>query len=92
MTKISKHTIIFSKKRIYIAVLIGLAISGYLLFTEINTSDFKNSLSQINWSFKTFLFLFLAILMMLIRDFGYVLRLRLLTDNKLSWNTWSNNN
>ena len=80
-----KPSNLFNKKRIYIAIIIGLSISSYLVYSEINKNDFNNSFSQINWTLRTFIFLTLAVFMMVIRDFAYVIRIRLLTDNKLSW-------
>lgn len=41
--------------------------------------------NQLHFTFHTLLFLFLAMVMMVIRDFGYMLRIRSLTDNELSW-------
>lgn len=63
-----------------------------------NDKDFKKS-SEGNYSkktfsqgwhttiltFYTFFFLFLALVMMVIRDLGYMIRIRSLTDNQLSW-------
>lgn len=80
-----KSSKLFNKKRIYIAILIGLFISGYLLYNELNQTNFTKSINQVNWTFSIFWFLFLAICMMVLRDFAYVIRLRILTDKKLSW-------
>lgn len=80
-----KPSKLFNKKRIYIAIFIGLTISGYLLYKEISQTNFTKNISQVNWTFTTFWFLFLAMCMMVLHDFAYVVRLRILTDNKLSW-------
>lgn len=114
--------------RVWIPLLIGLAVSGYLLysnlsevrFVEVNADEIgthiwqdsnnngvvehwledefvpnekgnfrKQSLSdilqEINWSAQSSLFILLAILMIVVRDIGYIIRIRLLTDKKLSW-------
>lgn len=42
-------------------------------------------LSEINWSTSVFFWLLLACIGMLGRDFGYMLRLRILTKNQLTW-------
>lgn len=114
--------------RVWIPLLIGLVVSGYLLysnlsevrFVEVNADEIgthiwqdsnnngvvehwledefvpnekgnfrKQSLSdilqEINWSAQSSLFILLAILMIVVRDIGYIIRIRLLTDKKLSW-------
>lgn len=60
-------------------------MSGFLLFSEVNSTHFIQDISQLKWSFYTFWCLFLAVFMMVIRDFAYVIRLRILTEQKLSW-------
>jgi uncharacterized protein (TIRG00374 family) len=51
-------------------------------FRKQNISDI---LSEIQWSPQSTVFILLAILMIFIRDLGYIIRIRLLTDKKLSW-------
>jgi len=74
-----------SKKRIYLAICIGVIISGFLLYNEVVKTNFSGNLKNISITYYTFGFLMLSILFMLGRDFGYVLRLKLLTHQKLSW-------
>jgi len=76
---------LFNKNKIYLAIVIGLSISGYLLYSEVSKTGFSKSWNSIQFTFGTFLLLGLAVLMMLFRDLGYVIRLRLLTDKKLTW-------
>ena len=45
----------------------------------------KALLSQTQFSFNMFVFLSIALLMVILRDLGYMLRLRILTDRKLTW-------
>jgi glycosyltransferase 2 family protein len=47
-----------------------------------NISDI---LAEIEWSAQSTMFIVLAILMIFVRDLGYMIRIRLLTDKKLSW-------
>ncbi len=117
----------FSKWRIYLALLIGVSISGGILIysftrTEMHEvekgtgsykwEDFNNNkridyndpgdfalvpkgdfekksayevLSDISWNSSTFFWLFLALLGMVGRDLGYMLRIRILTKKQLSW-------
>jgi len=46
---------------------------------------FNDALSEVQINSTTILFLALALLMMFCRDFGYMIRIRHLTDKKLSW-------
>jgi uncharacterized protein (TIRG00374 family) len=51
-------------------------------FRKQNISDI---LFQIQWSRNTIWFILLAIAMMVVRDLGYIIRIRLLTDKFLTW-------
>lgn len=51
-------------------------------FTE---TTFIDSLNQIDWSFMIGIWLFVALIMMFVRDFSYMYRIRILTGNKLTW-------
>ncbi len=75
----------FNKTRIYIAIFIGLSISGYLLYNEIKSSGIEDVIEQVHWSFQSTLFILLAITMMMLRDFAYMIRLRVITEKQLSW-------
>lgn len=115
--------------RVWIPLLIGLAVSGYLLYSnlsdvrfveikpdEIGTHIWQDSnnngivehwleeefapnaagkyrqqnisdiLTEIEWSAQSTIFILLAVLMIFVRDLGYIIRIRLLTDKKLTWN------
>jgi len=71
----------FSRTRVLIPVFIGLGVSAWLLWSNFQTDAF----SFMNWSYHTVLFLALALVMMGIRDLGYIYRIRVLTDYKLKW-------
>ena len=114
--------------RVWIPLIIGLGVAGYLLYSNLNEARFvevnpneigthlwKDSnnngivehwleeeflpdtagqyrkqnisdiLSDIQWSGQSTVFILLAILMIFVRDLGYIIRIRLLTDKKLSW-------
>lgn len=117
----------FSKWRIYLALLIGLSISGGILIYSFTRTEFhevekgkgqfiwkdtnKNKkidyshkdeffpskdgnfeqksawqvLSDISWSSTTFFWIFLALLGMVGRDLGYIIRIRILTKKQLTW-------
>jgi glycosyltransferase 2 family protein len=114
--------------RIWIPLVIGLSVSIYLLYSNLNEVRFievtenetgthiwidgnqsgtiehwleddftthengnfrkqniSDILAEIQWSAQSTIFILCAILMIFIRDLGYVIRIRLLTDKKLSW-------
>lgn len=114
----------FSFRRLFLPILIGLSVSGYLLSQNLFTSVFvevplgkgayvwqdinqdgfpapseyiaqplgnfeKTStydlLIKIDWGWTSTLFITLAILTMVLRDFAYMVRLRILSDQQLSW-------
>ena len=70
-----------SPKRIIIPITIGFLIAAYMLYQE---WDLK-AISLFHLTGYTFVFLLIAIVMMLIRDLGYMLRLKILTGTKLTW-------
>ncbi len=47
--------------------------------------DLAHVIQSIDWTENTFFWLCMAVLMMVGRDFFYMLRIRILTKNKLSW-------
>lgn len=67
--------------RIFFAVLIGLGIIAFLLIKDFNKEAFK----LMPLTVTAILFLSLAILFMVFRDLGYMIRIRILTKNELSW-------
>ncbi|MBC35804.1 MAG: TIGR00374 family protein [Bacteroidetes bacterium] len=71
----------FSFRRIAIPIVIGLAAASYLVYKNFDLSVFKN----INWSWTIAFWLFMAVLLMGVRAIAYMYRLRILTDNQISW-------
>lgn len=67
--------------RIVLPIVIGLAVTAYLMYREYE----PGSLSLLSFSYKSIIWLLLAVLLMGLRDFGYILRLRILSSNKVSW-------
>jgi len=128
MEKKTVPTSMLSGFRVWIPLFIGLAVSIYLLYSNLNEVRFievshnetgthvwhdsnnngiienwlqeefvlsdagnfrkqniSDIISEIQWSTQSTLFILLAIIMIFIRDLGYIIRIRLLTDKKLSW-------
>ena len=67
--------------RILWPILIGLGVSGIMLYNNFD----KDTFSFLEFSWHAVLFILLALLMMVVRDFAYIYRLMVLTDYKLSW-------
>lgn len=70
-----------SGTRIIFAVLIGLGIIAFLLIKDFNKEAFR----LMPVTFSAIMFLALAVLFMVFRDLGYMIRIRILTKNDLSW-------
>ncbi|WP_320054639.1 lysylphosphatidylglycerol synthase transmembrane domain-containing protein [uncultured Acetobacteroides sp.] len=62
-------------------IIIGFGVIGYMVYTEFNPKAF----SAINFTTSTVFWLIVAALLMAGRDLGYMIRIRLLADNHLSW-------
>ncbi|HON18861.1 MAG TPA: lysylphosphatidylglycerol synthase transmembrane domain-containing protein [Salinivirgaceae bacterium] len=62
-------------------VLIGLFVVIWMFLKEYQ----PGALQQLNTTKYAFLWLLVAFLCMIIRDFGYMLRIRILTDNRFTW-------
>jgi hypothetical protein len=67
--------------RVFFAVLIGLGIVAFLLIKDFNKEAFK----LMHITFSALMFLGLALLFMVFRDLGYMIRIRILTKNDLTW-------
>lgn len=71
----------FSAGRILLPVLIGLAVAVWLIFREFDSRAFD----AVNWTSKSTLWIGMAVISVVIRDLAYMVRIRVLTDNKLNW-------
>jgi len=67
--------------KIIIPIVLGLGVVFYLMFNEIKPDTF----SFFTWSAATVFWLIIAALMMAVRDLAYMWRIRILTDQKISW-------
>jgi uncharacterized protein (TIRG00374 family) len=74
---------VFSKKRIYLAIFFCFSIVGFIYWREL--TNHRGEYQSLNWTGKAFLLLSCGLLMMVFRDLAYIIRIRLLTDKKLSW-------
>ena len=67
--------------KIAIPIVLGLGVVLYFVLKDFNQIDF----SLFKFTKYTLLFLILAFVMLVFRDFGYVLRIRVLSGGELSW-------
>lgn len=67
--------------RIIWPILIGLAVSAYLMYQSFDASTF----SFLSFTWHALFYVLLAIVMMAVRDLAYMYRIIILTDKKLSW-------
>ena len=81
MSENPKALKLFSPLRIGLTIFIGLAVASYLVYKEYDPKIFEN----LSWSWTATLWIAVAVLMIAIRDFAYMVRIRILTDNKISW-------
>lgn len=71
----------FSYSRIAIIIAVSLLISGYLIYTSFDLEAFRH----ISWEMHAITWIFLGAVLFCVRHIGYMYRLRLITDKKLSW-------
>ena len=67
--------------KVWVPILIGLAIVFYMFYTDpsVNANTLKGVFdASVGW-------IFLAILVILGRDVGYIFRIREITDRQLTW-------
>ena len=67
--------------KIVIPIILGLAIIAWLIVKEIEAT----ALSQLVFTWKTIFWIFVAWLCMIGRDLGYMIRIRILSENDLNW-------
>jgi len=72
---------LFSPKRIAITIAIGLIAATYLVARNFKLEYFES----IEWSWNSTFWIFVAFVMMACRDLAYMYRIRILTDNEISW-------
>lgn len=81
MTKNPKALKLFSTSRIAITIVIGLSVATYLVARNFKLEYFES----IDWTWSSTFWIIIAFLMMAIRDFAYIVRIRILTEGKISW-------
>lgn len=72
---------LLTPKRLIWPVLIGLAVVTYMFVVRFD----RNAFNQISWQWSSVLLLVIAFLCMFMRDAAYMYRIKLLTNNELTW-------
>lgn len=67
--------------RVLLPVLLGLGIVAYFIADDIDDISFRT----LHFSFAVVAFVVVAFGMMAVRDIGYIIRIKILSDNKLTW-------
>ena len=62
-------------------ILIGLGVVGWLIWRDFDPAVFDDA----HFGWRTFFWLLLAVLFMVGRDLGYMIRIRVLSDGQLGW-------
>ena len=68
-------------RKVILPVFLGLGIVGWFIYRDFHKIEF----SDFDFSYYSLLFIGFAVLMMVLRDVGYIVRLRILSSNELSW-------
>jgi len=71
----------FSGWKVLLAIVIGLSVSIYMMLKDFSPENYQ----QIHWTYKANFFLIMAIVFEAIRDLGYMYRIYLMTEKKISW-------
>lgn len=72
---------IFKFHRVIIPVILGLGVFLFVEFRDFDATPYLN----IHWTRYSYLWIVMAVVMMLTRDIAYMYRIRLLTDKQLTW-------
>ncbi|MFT6816014.1 MAG: hypothetical protein ACJAZ3_001931 [Sphingobacteriales bacterium] len=83
MKKISSKSLLktITPKKIIWPILVGLSVAAYLVVKDFD----KEAFLAIEWDFYTLFWIGLALTMFFGRAYGYMARIRLLSDKHLSW-------
>lgn len=71
----------FRGRNIIIAATIGIAVLLFMVFKDFDLA----TLEAIEWGANAWFWVTMSIIMMVLRDLFYIVRLRILSDNEISW-------
>jgi uncharacterized protein (TIRG00374 family) len=79
--EIKKSTNPFKISQIFIPIILGISVIGWLFLSEFDVKSFKET----DFNLTSLGFILVAILCMFGRDFGMIYRFRLMSNKNLSW-------
>lgn len=71
----------FKTYRLVLPIVIGLGVASYMLYKNFTPGAFNG----VNFTMQSAMWMLLAIAMVVVRDVAYMVRIRVLTDNLLTW-------
>lgn len=71
----------FSYRKIFIVIIIGLLLSGFLIISTFDIEAFR----EIVWNEKSLIWICMGYVMLITRHLAFMYRLRLITGNAISW-------
>lgn len=81
MSKSNKVSQLFTVKKIAIPLFVGLLVTLYMLYVNTDWVEFN----KVEWELRSFVWMIVGFLMIVLRDLAYMYRIRVLTDNQISW-------
>ena len=85
MTKIDTKFKQVKSNKIIFPIIIGLGVTAYMLWKSFKEPGTTEAFSLIEFTYTSVFWFFIAFLLMLSRDVGYIIRLRVLSDKKFTW-------
>ncbi|MEG2759165.1 MAG: lysylphosphatidylglycerol synthase transmembrane domain-containing protein [Rikenellaceae bacterium] len=76
-----KHLSKIKLSNITYPILIGLGVVGYMVYQDFD----REALSVLTFSFHTVVWIIIALLFMVGRDVGYIIRIKILSGREMSW-------
>ncbi len=70
-------------RRVFLPVFIGIAAVAGIMYYQLKDSEIP--FDVVDFSFKTVFWLLIAGVLMVIRDFSYMVRFKILTEDKVTW-------
>lgn len=72
---------VISPSKVFLPIIIGLGIVGYLLYRDWNS----DAVDMLSFTWFMLFFILISFVMMALRDIGYMIRLRILSEGEISW-------
>lgn len=68
-------------RRVLLPIVLGLGVATFLLVRSFDSEAFM----AVSWTRTSYFYIFMALVLMAVRDIAYMYRLRVLTDGQISW-------